>query len=118
MRLPPATRTTRSRNDDHMRIAIVGSGISGLGAAYALSRVHDVQVFEREARAGGHANTVVHDGLGLDTGFLVHNLRNYPLLTRLFAELGVATHESDMAARPTIAAARSLTAQLEQAVTG
>jgi uncharacterized protein len=79
-----------------MRIAIVGSGISGLGAAYALSRVHDVQVFEREARAGGHANTVVHDGLGLDTGFLVHNLRNYPLLTRLFAELGVATHESDM----------------------
>ncbi|HEY5661234.1 MAG TPA: FAD-dependent oxidoreductase [Gaiellaceae bacterium] len=79
-----------------MRIAIVGSGISGLGAAYALSRVHDVHVFEREDRAGGHANTVVHDGLDLDTGFLVHNARNYPLLTRLFAELGVRTHESDM----------------------
>jgi len=79
-----------------MRIAIVGSGISGLGAAYALSRVHDVQVFERDGRAGGHANTVVHDGLALDTGFLVHNTRNYPLLTRLFDELGVATHESDM----------------------
>jgi predicted NAD/FAD-binding protein len=79
-----------------MRIAIVGSGISGLGAAYALSRVHDVDVFERESRPGGHANTVVHDGLALDTGFLVHNVRNYPLLTRLFRELGVATHESDM----------------------
>jgi predicted NAD/FAD-binding protein len=79
-----------------MRIAIVGSGISGLGAAYALSRVHDVKVFERDPRAGGHANTVVHDGLALDTGFLVHNVRNYPLLTRLFRELGVATHESEM----------------------
>src|SRR5512135_3619565 len=79
-----------------MRIAVVGSGISGLGAAYALSRVHDVQVFERESRAGGHSNTVVHDGMALDTGFLVHNEPNYPLLTRLFRELGVATHESEM----------------------
>ena len=79
-----------------MRIAIVGSGISGMGAAYALSRVHDVEVFERDHRAGGHANTVVHHGVALDTGFLVHNARNYPLLTRLFRELGVATHESDM----------------------
>jgi predicted NAD/FAD-binding protein len=79
-----------------MRIAIVGSGISGLGAAYALAHVHEVRVYERERRAGGHANTIVHDGLALDTGFLVHNERNYPLLTRLFHELGVATHESDM----------------------
>ena len=79
-----------------MRIAVVGSGISGLGAAHVLSRVHHVDVFEREPRAGGHANTVVHDGLALDTGFLVHNVRNYPLLTRLFRELGIAAHESDM----------------------
>jgi uncharacterized protein len=79
-----------------MRIAVVGSGISGLGAAYVLSRVHDVQIFERDGRAGGHANTVARDGLALDTGFLVHNERNYPLLTRLFRELGVSTHESDM----------------------
>ena len=57
---------------------------------------HDVHVFERDGRAGGHANTVVHDGLALDTGFLVHNERNYPLLGRLFGELGVATHESEM----------------------
>ena len=79
-----------------MRIAVVGSGISGLGAAHVLSRVNHVEVFEREPRAGGHANTVVHDGLALDTGFLVHNVRNYPLLTRLFRELGIAAHESDM----------------------
>jgi len=79
-----------------MKIAVVGSGVSGLGAAYLLARAHDVHVFERDGRAGGHANTVVHDGLALDTGFLVHNERNYPLLGRLFRELGVATHESDM----------------------
>src|SRR5206468_2403138 len=78
-----------------MKIAVVGSGVSGLGAAYLLTRAHDVYVFERDGRAGGHANTVVHDGLALDTGFLVHNQRNYPLLVRLFHELGVATHESE-----------------------
>ena len=79
-----------------MRIAVVGSGISGLGAAFLLEQRHDVHVFERDTRAGGHANTVVHDGLALDTGFLVHNEQNYPLLRRLFRELGVETHESDM----------------------
>jgi predicted NAD/FAD-binding protein len=79
-----------------LRIAVIGSGVSGLGAAYVLSRSHEVHVFERDGRAGGHANTVVRDGLALDTGFLVHNARTYPLLGRLFAELGVQTHESDM----------------------
>ncbi len=79
-----------------MRIAVVGSGISGLGAAYLLQRAHEVHVFEQEGRAGGHANTVVRDGLPLDTGFLVYNERNYPLLARLFRELGVETHPSDM----------------------
>ena len=79
-----------------MRIAIVGGGIAGLGAAYVLSRTHEVELFERETRAGGHANTVVRDGIPLDTGFLVHNTPNYPLLCRLFTELGVRTHESEM----------------------
>lgn len=79
-----------------MRIAIVGSGISGLGAAHLLARAHDVELYERDVRPGGHANTVLHDGLALDTGFLVHNQRNYPLLCRLFDELGVRTHSSDM----------------------
>lgn len=79
-----------------MRIAVIGSGISGLGAAYLLARAHDVRLFEQDTRAGGHANTVVHDGLALDTGFLVHNPGNYPLLTRLLGELGVGTHETEM----------------------
>jgi uncharacterized protein len=79
-----------------VRIAVVGSGVAGLGAAYVLSRAHQVEVFEREGRAGGHANTMQLDGLALDTGFLVHNAPNYPLLARLFDELEVATQESDM----------------------
>ncbi|HEV2592853.1 MAG TPA: FAD-dependent oxidoreductase [Gaiellaceae bacterium] len=79
-----------------MRVAVIGSGVTGLGAACLLARRHDIQLFERDQRAGGHANTVHHQGLALDTGFLVHNERNYPLLCRLFAELGVATQESEM----------------------
>jgi uncharacterized protein len=79
-----------------MKVAVVGSGISGLGAAYLLARAHEVHVFERDDRPGGHANTVIHDGLALDTGFLVHNVPNYPLFTRLLRELDVATHESEM----------------------
>ncbi|MGI9112129.1 MAG: NAD(P)/FAD-dependent oxidoreductase [Gaiellaceae bacterium] len=79
-----------------MRVAVVGAGISGLGAAYLLDRTHDVTVFECDSRAGGHTHTIRHDGLALDTGFLVHNTRNYPLLGRLFGELGVRTQESQM----------------------
>ena len=84
-----------------MRVAVIGSGIAGLGAAHALQRVHDVEVFERDGRAGGHANTVDVDRgdgslLALDTGFLVHNRHNYPLLTRLFGDLQVRTQDSDM----------------------
>ena len=80
-----------------MRVAVIGGGVSGLGAAYVLSRSgHEVHVFERDAQLGGHVNTVVHDGLALDTGFIVSNERNYPLLTRLCAELGVAFQPSEM----------------------
>lgn len=80
-----------------MRVAVIGGGVSGLGAGYVLARAgHDVHLFEREARIGGHVNTVVHDGLALDTGFIVSNARNYPLLTRLFAELGVTFRRSEM----------------------
>jgi uncharacterized protein len=81
-------------------IAVIGAGISGLAAAYLLSRRHRVQLFEREARLGGHTNTVLIDGptgpVPLDTGFLVHNDRTYPNLVRLFGDLGVATRDSDM----------------------
>jgi predicted NAD/FAD-binding protein len=84
-----------------VKIAVIGTGIAGLGAAYALARTHEIRVYERDPRAGGHAHTLLVpavDGseLALDTGFLVHNTRNYPLLTRLFAELGVHTQPSEM----------------------
>ena len=79
-----------------VKIGIIGSGVSGLGAAYLLARAHEVIVFERDSRAGGHTHTIAHDGLALDTGFLVHNTRNYPLLTRLFEELGIRTQSSEM----------------------
>ena len=79
-----------------MKIAIIGTGIAGLGAAYALSRLHEVELFEAGGHIGGHANTVTHDSLELDTGFIVHNEANYPNLTRLFRELGVETQASEM----------------------
>lgn len=82
------------------RIAIVGSGISGLGAAYLLSRGHEVVVFERAAEPGGHARTLsivrTQGTTAVDTGFIVYNEANYPLLTGLFRTLGVATQPSNM----------------------
>ena len=84
-----------------MRIAIVGSGIAGLGSAWLLQRQgHAVTVFEAEPRAGGHTHTVdvTLEGVThpVDTGFLVFNDRTYPRLTALFGELGVASVASDM----------------------
>ena len=83
-----------------MRIAVIGSGISGLGAAYVLSRTHHVEVFESAPRLGGHAHTIdVARGGGsvaLDTGFLVFNERSYPNFMRLLEQLGVPSHATDM----------------------
>lgn len=83
-----------------MRIAVVGSGISGLASAWLLSRGHDVTLFEAAGRWGGHTDTheVELDGrsYSVDTGFIVHNPQHYPLLTRLFEELGVATRPTTM----------------------
>ncbi|WP_371829168.1 NAD(P)/FAD-dependent oxidoreductase [Rhodococcoides fascians] len=82
------------------RIAVVGSGIAGLTAAYALSKNSSVTLYEAESRLGGHADTHYVDGpdgpVGVDTGFIVHNDRTYPTLLRLFAELDVPTQDSDM----------------------
>jgi uncharacterized protein len=84
-----------------MRIAVVGTGIAGLASAWLLSSRHEVHVLERSPRVGGHTHTVRvprPDGgsLGVDTGFIVYNEVTYPLLVRLFDQLGVATQPSDM----------------------
>ena len=83
------------------KIAVVGSGVAGLTAAYVLQRDADVTLYEAAERLGGHADT--HELIGsdgvlrrVDTGFIVHNRRTYPTLLRLFGELGIATQESDM----------------------
>jgi len=83
-----------------MKIAVIGAGVSGLGAAWLLSRAHDVVIYERDSRFGGHACTVdvpSADGRqSVDVGFIVFNKRNYPDLVALFEHLGVPTEESDM----------------------
>ena len=83
-----------------MHIAVVGSGISGLSAAWLLSSRHDVVLYEKDDRLGGHANTQVVEtpqvSVPVDTGFLVYNEGNYPNLSALFRYLGVATAASNM----------------------
>ena len=82
-------------------VAIIGSGVSGLTAAYALRKDRAVTLFERDGRFGGHAHThALTDSAGapqsIDSGFIVHNDRTYPTLLRLFDELGVATRDTEM----------------------
>jgi len=83
-----------------LKIAVLGAGISGLGASYLLSKKHDVDLYEKEHRLGGHARTTIvkeeEKEFGVDTGFLVFNYETYPLLTKLFSELGVKIENSDM----------------------
>ncbi len=83
-----------------MRIAVVGSGISGLVSAWLLSQTHEVVLFEANEYFGGHTHTHAIEQAGqsyqVDTGFIVHNPVHYPLLTRLFDTLGVATQPTRM----------------------
>lgn len=84
---------------DKRRIAIIGGGVSGLGAAYALRGSENVILFESGVKLGGHARTVLagkNGNMPVDTGFLVYNNVNYPHLTKLFDELAVPTIPSDM----------------------
>jgi uncharacterized protein len=89
-----------SRNEERQRIAVIGGGVAGLATAWFLQQRHEVRLFEREEVLGGHAHTVaIGDPQGpvaIDTGFVVYNERNYPLLSRLFAELDVPTQATDM----------------------
>lgn len=83
-----------------MKIAVIGAGIAGNMAAYKLAQEHEVTVFEKRDRAGGHSATkdIDYDGtpMAVDTGFIVYNELNYPGLVALFDELGVQTEASDM----------------------
>ena len=83
-----------------MRIAVIGSGISGLSAAWLASRCHEVTLFESEARFGGHSHTVsvaMPEGpVAVDTGFIVYNENTYPNLAALFRHLDVETAASNM----------------------
>ncbi|MHB8381397.1 MAG: NAD(P)/FAD-dependent oxidoreductase [Candidatus Binataceae bacterium] len=83
-----------------MKIAIVGTGIAGMAAAWMLHREHEITVFEADSHIGGHTNTIaVHlDGreYAIDTGFIVFNDRTYPNFTRLLARLGVASQPAPM----------------------
>jgi uncharacterized protein len=96
-----AMTAAMTRGGSRPSVAVVGSGVSGLTAAYLLRRAHDVTLFEADDRLGGHAHShdvTTSDGSRhvVDTGFIVHNDRTYPLLRRLFSELGVDVRPTEM----------------------
>lgn len=86
--------------NDRKKVAVVGSGISGISAAWFLSQRHEVTLFEKNHKIGGHTNTITLDIEGkkqpVDTGFIVFNTPNYPNLTAMFEHLNVQTQETEM----------------------
>jgi predicted NAD/FAD-binding protein len=98
MAMPPLARDGLAAA--HESIAVVGAGVSGLTAAHVLARRHHVTLYEAEPRLGGHAHThtvpTERGDLRVDSGFIVHNDRTYPLLRRLFRELGVEARDTEM----------------------
>src|ERR1700760_595013 len=99
-RVPNQLGAVLARNRPRLKIAVVGTGISGLSAAWLLSPHHDLTVYEQSDRVGGHFNTVIASvggrEIAVDTGFIVFNRSTYPNLSALFAHLGVPTRTSDM----------------------
>jgi uncharacterized protein len=85
-----------SPGSEKLEIAVVGSGISGLSAAWLLSKHHRVTLYEADFRLGGHSNTVDVDGVAVDTGFIVHNEATYPNFSALLEHLGVETKPTNM----------------------
>ena len=89
----------------NLKIAVIGSGISGLSAAWLLSKEHKVTIYEKNAELGGHANTIKIDypiknnkvvSINVDTGFIVYNNKNYPNLANFFKHHNVDTIDSNM----------------------
>ena len=79
-----------------LKIAVIGTGIAGLSAAWLLSRRHEITVFEADSRIGGHCHTIDTGEARVDTGFIVYNDATYPNLSRLFDHLDVPTKPSRM----------------------
>jgi predicted NAD/FAD-binding protein len=101
MTLAPPSFIVRRMITSGTKIAIIGSGISGMGAAYGLHQAgHNITLFEKNGRLGGHSRTINitenNTKIPVDTGFIVFNYRNYPHLTAMFDHLGVAVEKSDM----------------------
>jgi predicted NAD/FAD-binding protein len=98
--MSPHLATSNPTPGKRQRIAVVGSGISGLSAAWLLGRRHDVTLFEADDRIGGHSNTVEAPSpsapVAVDTGFIVYNADNYPNLVALFEHLSVPTKPAHM----------------------
>ena len=98
--MSPHLATSNPTPGKRQRIAVVGSGISGLSAAWLLGRRHEVTLFEADDRIGGHSNTVEAPSpsapVAVDTGFIVYNEDNYPNLKALFEHLSVPTKPAHM----------------------
>ena len=99
--VPDANEASGPLGSARPSVAVIGSGVSGLTAAYLLTRTHDVTLFEADGRLGGHAHThdlTASDGSehAVDSGFIVHNDRTYPWLRKLFAELEVEVRPTEM----------------------
>ena len=98
--LSESAALVRESPDTMHRVAVVGGGIAGLGAAWLIGQRHHVTLFEAGDYFGGHSNTVDVTLEGrtapVDTGFLVHNTLTYPLLVKMFEHLGVPTRDTDM----------------------